>query len=180
MDEFRYNFDPADRITTGTVGQPGNRTFFLQARRGRERVSLVVEKEQVQALAEAIEQLLENLTEQNPLLSTVDDMIAFTNMALEEPLEETFRVGRLGLGYDEGRDLLVIIAQEVGGEDTAESELDVARITMTRDQGRALARESGEIVVRGRPRCPQCGEPMNPSGHFCVKKNGQPIVTYEM
>jgi uncharacterized repeat protein (TIGR03847 family) len=179
MDEFRYNFDPADRITTGTVGQPGNRTFFLQARRGRERVSLVVEKEQVQALAEAIEQLLENLTEQNPLLSTVDDMIAFTNMALEEPLEETFRVGRLGLGYDEGRDLLVIIAQEVGGEDTPQSELDVARITMTRDQGRALAREGSEIVVRGRPRCPQCGEPMNAAGHFCIKKNGQPIVAYD-
>jgi uncharacterized repeat protein (TIGR03847 family) len=180
MDEFRYNFDPADRITTGAVGQPGNRTFFLQARRGRERVSLVVEKEQVQAMAEAIDQLLENLSEQNPLLNTPDDLIAFTNMTLEEPLEETFRVGRLGLGYDETRDLLVIIAQELGGEDAAQEELDVARITMTREQARALAREGSEIVTRGRPRCPQCGEPMSPSGHFCIKKNGQPVVTYEL
>jgi uncharacterized repeat protein (TIGR03847 family) len=180
MEEFQYNFDPADRVTTGAVGQPGSRTFFLQARRGRERISLVVEKEQVQALAEAIEQLLENLTEQNPLLSTPEDLIAFTNMALEEPLEETFRVGRLGLGYDEGRDLLVIIAQELGGEETAQEELDVARITMTREQARALGREGTEIVTRGRPRCPQCGEPMNTSGHFCIKKNGQPVVTYEL
>lgn len=180
MEEFRYNFDPADRVTVGTVGQPGDRTFYLQARYGRERVSLVVEKEQVQALAEAIEQLLENLTEQNPLLSTPEDVIAYADMSLEQPLEEAFRVGRLGLGYDEGRDLLVIIAQEIGGDDTPQADLDVARITMLREQARALAREGNDIVQRGRPRCPQCGEPMNSSGHFCIKKNGQPIVTYEM
>lgn len=176
MPEFRYDFDPVDRVTTGAVGVPGQRTFFLQARRGRELISLVVEKVEVSALAEAIEQLLEQLSERNPLLSTSEDALSFTNMSLEEPLEETFRVGRLGLGYDDDRDLLVIIAQSVGEN---ENERDIARLTMTREQARALAHEGAEVVTKGRPRCPQCGEPMEPTGHFCLKRNGFPTVIYE-
>jgi uncharacterized repeat protein (TIGR03847 family) len=178
MPDFRYDFDPVDHITTGAIGPPGQRTFYLQARRGHHLISLVVEKEQVKALAEAVEQLLENLSEKNPLLSTAEDVIGFSSMALEEPVEETFRVGQLGLGYDEAHDLLVIIAQELGSGDENE-ELDIARLTMTREQARALAHAGADIVARGRPRCPQCGEPMDPSGHFCIKKNGQPVVTYD-
>lgn len=177
MPEFRYDFDPVDRITTGAIGEPGKRTFYLQARRGRQTISLVVEKEQVRALAEAVEQLLENLSEHNPLLSTSEDLLAFNDMNLEEPLEETFRVGQLGLGYDETRDLLVIIAQELDADDES---ADVARLTMSREQARALAREGAEAVERGRKRCPQCGEPMEPTGHFCLKKNGFPTVTYDL
>jgi uncharacterized repeat protein (TIGR03847 family) len=178
MPEFRYDFDPVDRITTGAIGPPGQRTFYLQARHRRETISLVVEKEQVRALAEAIEQLLENLTERNPLLATSEDLLGFGDMSLEEPVEETFRVGQLGLGYDESRDTLVIIAQELGsgGED---EEVDVVRLTMSREQARALAREGAESVARGRKRCPQCGEPMDPGGHFCIRKNGFPTVSYE-
>lgn len=171
MPEFSYDFDPVDRITVGTVGQPGQRTFYLQARNGRQLISLVVEKDQVSALATAVEQLLESLAEKNPLLSSSDDMIVFTSMDLEEPIEEAFRVGQIGLGYDETRDLLVLIAQEVSAGESGE-ELDTVRLTFSREQGRSLARHSQEIVAKGRPRCPQCGEPMNPEGHFCVKKNG--------
>lgn len=176
MPEFRFDFDPVDRITAGAIGQPGQRTFYLQARHGREIVSLVVEKEQVRALAEAVEQLLENLSERNPLLSTSEDLLAFHDMSLEEPVEEAFRVGQLGLGYDETRDLLVIIAQELTA---GEGDADVARLTMSREQARALAREGAEAVEKGRKRCPQCGEPMDPTGHFCIKRNGFPTVTYE-
>ncbi len=171
MPEFSYDFDPVDRITVGAVGQPGQRTFYLQARNGRQLVSLVVEKDQVSALATAIEQLLESLSEKNPLLSSSDDMIVFTSMDLEEPIEEAFRVGQIGLGYDETRDLLVLIAQEAGSGETGEA-LETVRLTFAREQGRSLAQHGHEIVARGRPRCPQCGEPMNPEGHFCVKKNG--------
>lgn len=177
MAEFRYDFDPVDRITTGAVGAPGQRTFYLQARRGRQLISLVVEKVEVSALAEAIEQLLEQLSERNPLLTTSEDPLGFNDMALEEPVEETFRVGQLGLGYDDERDLLVIIAQEIGTED--DRERDIVRFTMSRDQARALAREGAEVVTKGRKRCPQCGEPMDPAGHFCIKKNGFPTVTYD-
>ena len=178
MPEFRYDFDPVDRVTTGAIGKPGQRTFYLQARSGRQMISLVVEKVEVSALAEAIEQLLEQLSEKNPLLSTSEDLVGFVNMTLEEPVEETFRVGQLGLGYDETHDRLVIIAQEITSgqsDDTA----DVVRLTMSRDQARALAREGAEVVTKGRKRCPQCGEPMDPNGHFCLKKNGYPTVSYE-
>lgn len=171
MPEFSHDIDPVDRITVGAVGQPGQRTFYLQARSGRQTLSLVMEKEQVGALASALEQLLENLAEKNPLLSTSEDNFVFGSMDLDEPIEEAFRIGQLGLGYDEGRDILVIIAQELGSGEEGE-ELDTARLTFTRDQGRSLALHGNEIVNRGRPRCPQCGEPMNPEGHFCVKKNG--------
>jgi uncharacterized repeat protein (TIGR03847 family) len=174
MPEFSYDFDPVDRITVGAVGQPGQRTFYLQARSGRQLISLVVEKEQVSALAAAVEQLLESLAEKNPLLSTSDDMIMFASMELEEPVEEAFRVGQIGLGYDESRDLVVLIAQEAGGGEGGESgeSLETVRLTFNREQGRSLAQHGNEIVSKGRPRCPQCGEPMNPDGHFCVKKNG--------
>ncbi len=87
MPEFRYDFDPVDRITAGAIGEPGKRTFYLQARHGRQVLSLVVEKEQVRALAEAVEQLLENLSESNPLLTTSEDLLGFTDMTLEEPVE---------------------------------------------------------------------------------------------
>jgi len=171
MPEFSYDLDPVERITVGALGEPGQRTFYLQARAKRQLISLVIEKEQVNALATAIEQLIESLAEKNPLLSTSDDMIVFANMELEEPLEEMFRVGQLGLGYDEARDLLVIIAQELGSSEEGES-LDTIRFTFSREQGRGLARHGAELVAKGRPRCPQCGEPMNPEGHFCPKKNG--------
>ena len=176
MPEFRYDFDPVDRITTGAIGEPGKRTFYLQARSSRQLLSLVVEKEQVRALAEAVEQLLENLSERNPLLSTSEDLMGYTDMALEEPIEEAFRVGQLGLGYDDARDLLVIIAQELA---TDQEEAEVVRLTMSREQARALAREGAEAVDKGRKRCPQCGEPMELTGHFCIKKNGIPTVTFE-
>ena len=171
MAEFNYDLDPVNRITVGALGEPGQRTFYLQARGQRELLSLVMEKEQVGALASALEQLLENLAEKNPLLSTSEDLLAVGNMELEEPVEEGFRIGQLGLGYDEERDLMVIIAQEAGGGEEGE-ELDTARFTFTRDQGRAMAQHGAELVARGRPRCPQCGEPINPEGHLCVKKNG--------
>ena len=171
MPEFTHDLDPVDRITVGAIGQPGQRTFYLQARRGRQSLAIVVEKEQVGALATALEHLLESLAEKNPLLSTSDDLIVATSMELEEPIEEAFRVGKIGLGYDEARDVLVIVAEELGSGEEGE-ELDTARFTFTRQQGRGLAQHGSDVVNRGRPRCPQCGEPMDPEGHFCPKKNG--------
>lgn len=171
MPEFSFDFDPADRVTVGAIGEPGQRTFYLQARHGRESFSLILEKEQVSALATALEQLLESLAERNPLLSTSEDFITITNMELEEPVEEAFRIGQLGLGYDEGRDLLVLIAQETGSSEQGE-DLSTARLTFTREQGRSLAQHGSDVVTHGRPRCPQCGEPINPEGHLCPKRNG--------
>lgn len=178
MADFVYDFDPVDELTVGAVGEPGQRTFYLQARQRRETLSFVVEKEQVKALAEAIEQLIESLADSNPLISTSDDLIAYGNMTLQEPLEERFRVGQLGLGYDERRNLLIIIAQELGDGEEGGS-LDTVRLTFSLDQGRALARRGQEIITKGRPRCPQCGEPVNPEGHFCPRRNGHRVDAVE-
>ncbi len=92
MPEFTYDLDPVTRITAHAVGEPGKRVFWIQGRRDRELISLIAEKEQVRALAQAINQLLEDLAEKNPLLSSSDDMLVLaSDMSLQEPLESQMR-----------------------------------------------------------------------------------------
>ncbi len=169
MAEFTYDLEAVQRITAGAVGQPGNRVFYVQARRGNRMISLLAEKEQVRALAEAIVQLLDDLAEKNPSLSTTDDILV-TNMSLEEPLEPEFRIGQMGLGYDNERDMVVLVIQgmtEETSEDTA-----TARFSATRMQMRALSVHAAHVVAAGRPVCGNCGRPIDPSGHFCPQRNG--------
>jgi uncharacterized repeat protein (TIGR03847 family) len=174
MAEFTYDLEAVQRITAGAVGQPGNRVFYVQARRGNRMISLLAEKEQVRALAEAITQLLDDLAEKNPGLSTTDDILV-TNMSLEEPLEPEFRIGQMGLGYDNERDMVVLVIQgmtEETSEDTA-----TARFSATRMQMRALSVHAAHVVAAGRPICGNCGRPIDPSGHFCPQRNGHgPVV----
>jgi len=174
MAEFTYDLEAVQRITAGAVGPPGNRVFYVQARRGNRVISLLAEKEQVRALAEAIAQLLDDLAEKNPGLSTTDDILV-TNMSLEEPLEPEFRIGQMGLGYDNDRDMVVLVIQgmtEETSEDTA-----TARFSATRMQMRALSVHAAHVVAAGRPICGNCGRPIDPSGHFCPQRNGHgPVV----
>ena len=174
MAEFTYDLEAVQRITAGAVGQPGNRVFYVQARRGNRMISLLAEKEQVRALAEAITQLLDDLAEKNPGLSTTDDILV-TNMSLEKPLEPEFRIGQMGLGYDNERDMVVLVIQgmtEETSEDTA-----TARFSATRMQMRALSVHAAHVVAAGRPICGNCGRPIDPSGHFCPQRNGHgPVV----
>ncbi len=111
MPEFTYDLDPVTRITTHAVGEPGQRVFYIQARRDRQLITLIAEKEQVRALAQAINQLLDDLTEKNPLLSSGDDIVLVSDMSLEEPLESSFRIAQMGLGYDVDRDMVVLVMQ---------------------------------------------------------------------
>ena len=108
MPEFTYDLDPVTRITAHAVGEPGKRVFWIQGRRDRELISLIAEKEQVRALAQAINQLLEDLAEKNPLLSSADDPVLVRDMSLEEPLEPKFRIAQMGIGYDADRDMVVL------------------------------------------------------------------------
>lgn len=153
MAEFSIDFETVHRITAGAIGDPGERVFFIQARRGIQVVSLLAEKEQVRALAEAVERLLDELAEQNPLLSTSDDMF-ITDMSLEEPVEPEFRVAQMGLAYDAERDMVVLVIQ--GDEDTM-----LARIAATRPQMRALSVHANRVVAAGRPTCYQYPRPCN-------------------
>ncbi|HXF71776.1 MAG TPA: DUF3090 family protein [Actinomycetota bacterium] len=160
---------PVDRITTDAIGEPGNRTFFIQARSGPELVTVIVEKQQVQLLAQSILEILAGIdreTEEGPGEDEMD---------LEEPVEPMWRVGRLAIGYDEDRDMFRLELEELLPEDEEEGEgpePDRVLLWATREQMLALSRHSAAVAARGRPTCRFCGNPIDPEGHRCPAMNG--------
>lgn len=162
-----HDLNPVSRVTVGALGEPGQRTFFLQGRHGATLVSLVTEKEQMNSLAQGVTDLLTRLGER---ADAPTDVSAY-ELALEQPVEPLFRIGQLGLGYDQETDLLVIVAYAIPEEEEQEM-VDVVRFWATRDQMRALARHVAEVAAGGRPTCVLCGRPIDPQGHFCPRRNG--------
>jgi uncharacterized repeat protein (TIGR03847 family) len=166
-----FDLNLVDRITADAIGEPGKRVFYLQARKGQRLVTLICEKEHVAALAAAIEQVLLSLAGGDADAVVEPDPIIHEGMELEYPLEPAFRAGRVNLGYDQASKRLVIIAYELMDEDD-ESPPSVARFWATPAQMRALSIHGEELVAAGRPLCAMCGEPIDPEGHFCPRKNG--------
>ncbi len=165
--QFDYDLDPVSFITVGAQGPPGQRTFYLQATAERQVLTLVIEKEQAAALAESIERLLVALRRHDPE-HTRDLKPLDVDMSLLEPLDAKFRVGQMGIGVDEERHVIVLIAQESGNQVAPLR----ARFVATYEQMLTMAREAAAVVSRGRPLCELCGEPVDPDGHFCVRRNG--------
>lgn len=165
------DLNPVSTITADAVGQPGQRVFYVQARRGPTTVTIETEKEQVRALALGIHQFLEELTQRFPERTVLDD-VAQSDLNLTAPLEPEFKVGQMGLGYDSDQDLVVIVAQSLQPEGEPEENAVTARFWITRGQAKAMADHALTIVSQGRPMCPLCGRPINPEGHFCPKRNG--------
>jgi uncharacterized repeat protein (TIGR03847 family) len=155
-----FEMPEIDVLTTGTVGPPGQRVFYLQARHGEQVLSLRLEKTQVAALVTYLGALLADLPPPADLP---------TDLELVEPVVPEWVVGSLGVSYDEDIDRVVLLAEELveEGEEAAQ-----ARITATREQIAALAGHGGEVVRSGRPPCPLCGQPLDPEGHVCVRLNG--------
>lgn len=170
MAKFTYDLDPVTRITASAVGPPGQRVFYIQARRGRELVSLIAEKEQVRALAQAIDRLLEELAEKNPLLSSSDDLLLASDMSLEEPIEPRFRIAQMGIGYDAERDMVILVMQGFRENDD-DDDPPTARFGASRQQMRTLSEHAASVVARGRKICGNCGRPIDPDGHFCPQMN---------
>jgi uncharacterized repeat protein (TIGR03847 family) len=168
----QYELNPVSHITTGAIGPAGKRVFYLQARSEAEVVTLIVEKAQVTSLAIGLEQYLLELQERYPTLEEASPGFDESVMALEVPLDPAFRVGQFGLGYDETSDRLVLLARELQLEGADPEEAGVARFWCTRSQLRAMCRWGIEVAGRGRPICGNCGEPIDPEGHFCPKRNG--------
>jgi uncharacterized repeat protein (TIGR03847 family) len=172
--------DPITRLTTDAIGEPGQRTFYLQAASGLDQVTLVVEKEQVRALAERLAAVLSQLADERPEDPEEVQAAEATDLALAEPLDPDFRVGQLSLDYDPARDRFVMIATELlADEEDPEEPRDPqeVRLWVTRPQLRVLARHGAEVVARGRPPCPLCGNPLDPGGHICPAQNGhRPVV----
>ncbi len=182
MAQFAYDLNPVQHIIADAVGEPGKRTFFLQARAGSQLVSLVLEKQEVANLALSILQLLEELEEKYPDLPPVSKRHQV--LQPEQPLEPIFRVGQLIIGYDEQEDMIWVIAKalvvtEAGTIlDPESDEVPAVRFVATREQMRALSDHALEVVAKGRPTCPLCGRPIDREGHFCPRSDGEamPII----
>ena len=166
-------FDPVDAIGAGAFGEPGQRTFVIQARKGGAVLSVLVEKEQVALLATEAEQFLDKLAEEHP-----EEPATFTerdggSVQEDEPL---FRARLIGIGFDPERSLVLLELREEAAEDDPppaieESEGHVARLYATRAQIRAMLANGVVAVGAGRPKCPLCDFPMDPDGHICPRMN---------
>jgi uncharacterized repeat protein (TIGR03847 family) len=168
-----HELDPVTRLTADAVGEPGQRTFFLQAASGAEQVTLLVEKEQVRLLAERLTGWLPALAQDRPEDPDEVAAAAASPMTLREPLEPEFRVGQLTLTYDAERDRVLVTAAElVGEQEESEQDPQEIRLVATRPQLRMLARHGAAIVARGRPTCQLCGNPIDAAGHVCPALNG--------
>jgi uncharacterized repeat protein (TIGR03847 family) len=166
-----FDLNPVDRITADAIGEPGNRVFYIQARKGQRLITVICEKEHVAALSVATEQVLLSLADGDADAVVEPDPAVEGGMELEYPLEPVFRAGEVNLGYDQVSGHLVVIAYELLEEDD-ESEPSVARFWASLPQMRAFSIHGQAVVAAGRPRCAMCGEPIEPEGHFCPRKNG--------
>jgi len=174
MQNSELDFESIQHITADAIGQPGQRVFYLQAWPGTDgsQVSFIIEKIQLQSLALGIEQMVTELTRQKPelVLPTVD--FEPDRMHIQPPVDPQFRAGAIGIGYDVDRDCIVIQVSEFTTEEDSPQEGKTYRFWCTRQQARNLAAWAEQVIERGRPICTQCGQPMEPEGHFCPKKNG--------
>ena len=171
------DLDPVTRLTADAVGEPGQRTFYLQAASGADQVTLLVEKEQVRRLAESLQTWLPELAADRPEDPGEAAAAEASRLELAPPLEPDFRVGQLQLSYDGERARVVIVATEYQAEDEDDDPLEPpeplqVRLFVTRPQLRVLARHGAQVVARGRPLCPLCGNPLDPAGHICPALNG--------
>jgi uncharacterized repeat protein (TIGR03847 family) len=183
MSRRLFIFDLPDRFVPGTVGLPGQRTFFLQARKGKAVVSVTLEKAQVSALADRMNDLLAavNQLELSPDgASQVAQPTARDDQPLDEPIVEAFRVGAMALSWDPQAERVVIEAQpeDESGEyveatDDDDEGPDVMRVRINLGEAQAFVRRAQEVIAAGRPPCPFCGQPLEPTGHFCLARNGQ-------
>ncbi|MFV2085834.1 DUF3090 domain-containing protein [Micromonospora sp. LOL_021] len=188
-----HAFEPPERFVAGTVGPPGERMFFLQARGGGRVVSVALEKVQVSLLAEKLEELLAEAQRRFgvdvPELPTGQS----DNEPLETPVDEEFRVGTLGLAFDVDTTTVVIEAIAAGEpeagleagdddgllddddddtDDEVDASLDRLRVRLTPAAARGFIDRARRVVAAGRPPCPLCGQPLDPRGHLCPRHNG--------
>ena len=173
MDEHEYleiDLKPVTHITTDAIGAPGQRVFYLQGIKDKQVVSLIIEKYQLQTLTIGVEQFLAEIQHRVPTLEDASTHFNEAAMQIHPPVEPLFRVAEFGLSYDGEKDLVALIAREMPSQ--TEEPGQVVRYWCTRAQIRAMVHWGMEVVSRGRPLCPQCGQPMDPEGHFCSRKNG--------
>ena len=180
MSRVIHVFRQPERFVAGTVGEPGDRSFYLQAIEDSRTISVLLEKQQVSVLAERIAALLEEVSRR---FGSGDAEGAASRTDLDPlavPLEEEFRVGTMGLGWDADSksvvvELLAVSEEEIDEAvvlDDTEEGPDALRVFLSPPQARAFADRAGKVVSAGRPPCPLCAEALDPEGHVCVRLNG--------
>jgi uncharacterized repeat protein (TIGR03847 family) len=181
MPRVIHVFRQPDRFVAGTVGEPGDRAFYLQAVEDSRTVSVLLEKQQVSVLAERITALLAEIARRfgADVVDEVDEDLVDTE-PLAVPLEEEFRVGTMGLGWDADSrsvviELLAFTEEEVDESvvlDDTEEGPDAVRVFLSPVQARAFTARAERVLSAGRPPCPLCAEPLDPKGHICPRQNG--------
>jgi uncharacterized repeat protein (TIGR03847 family) len=181
-----HSFDPPERFVAGTVGPPGQRTFFLQARTGARVTSVALEKQQVSVLAERIDELLDELLRTEDVEGTIPAVTPVSledNGPLEQPIVEEFRAGTMTLSWDAESERVVVevfpfTEESVVDPGTPEEEIEEPEpeemlvVHLPAGLARAFSKRAQAVVSAGREPCPFCGGPLDPSGHLCPRANG--------
>ena len=186
-----FYYDSPERFVAGTVGEPGHRAFYLQASGGGRTTTVLLEKTQVAALAERVEELLDEVLRRSGGSASVPAVAPSELMdsaPLDQPLMEEFRVGTMALAWDGTVERLVVEAQAIVETDEDDPEAAAAseeelfedeengppllRVRLTGAMARVFAKRALDIVAAGRPPCPFCSLPLDPEGHICPRQNG--------
>jgi len=179
-----HRYDQPERFVAGTVGPPGQRTFFLQARSGNRITSISLEKQQVAVLAERVDGLLDDLLRAEGGAGPVPAVAPVTmedSSPLEQPIEEEFRAGTMTLAWDGETERVVIevfpieesesIVEDLIEDETPEPD-ELFVVSLTPAAARAFTKRAQAVVAAGRPPCQFCGNPLDPAGHLCPRANG--------
>ncbi|QWC85028.1 DUF3090 family protein [Nocardioidaceae bacterium] len=194
MAPVTHTYDPPERFVAGTVGEPGARTFFLQARAGTRITSVALEKQQVEILGQRVDELLDEVISSSgddteAVVPAVTPHELLDDAPLEQPIDEEFRVGTMTLSWEPADARVVLEIFSVAetqvtvleeSEDGTEAEVEVEEgepgelllVRLSAGQARAFASRAEKVVSAGRAQCPFCSEPMDPNGHLCVRANG--------
>lgn len=202
MANLVHRYDSPDRFVAGTVGQPGERTFFLQAREGNRITSVVVEKQQVSVLAEHLERVLDEVLRRSSGEAEVPPPVgqAEDNSPLDAPISEEFRVGTMTIAWEPEANKVVIelfsnvdqpededdptgpsadpesvepAELEIEQLESAEVEADeMIVVKISPSYARDFIARAQALVAAGRPACPFCLQPIDADGHICPRANG--------
>ena len=166
---MKYEFTRPERFVAGTVGEPGERAFYLQLRSSSRLFSVAVEKAQVQAMSARLDVMINEIRKTNPLLTI--EKLPIDDAPLESPIDAEFQIGAMSLAWDEETQLICVELFELE-DDEEEGEGEVVEINISVGMAAAFAARSKAVVNAGRLPCPFCGIPIDPRGHLCPRANG--------
>jgi uncharacterized repeat protein (TIGR03847 family) len=166
---MRNEFTRPERFVAGTVGQPGERAFYLQIRSSSRLFSVAVEKAQVQAIAARMEIMVSEVRKANPLITV--DKLPLDDSPLESPIDSEFEIGAMSLSWNDETKLICVELFELE-DDEEDSEGEVLEINITLGMASSFSSRSKAVVNAGRLPCPFCGIPIDPRGHLCPRANG--------